>query len=692
MPWVRLHAAKDYLDMAQLAGEFQGIRLTFNLTPVLLDQIGALVAGENDGLMEVAAKNTSDLVPSERAYLLRYCFMVNRERRIMPSRRYRELAAKRGEGGEAFNPIEAEKEYSEQELRDLVVLFHLAWTGGLEMARNAELRGLAEKGEGYSEEEKKYCLEVQRRLLSEVIPCYRKMQDAGVLELTTTPFYHPISPLLINQETARESRPEMKMPSKRFDGRRDAEWQIDSALSLHEKLFGRSPAGMWPAEGGVSGEFINMAASRGIKWLATDEAVLLESLRRDRIEAGPAPHLEPYIIGETGTEAAVFFRDRQLSDSIGFKYSHWDPGMAASDFMGRVKALGAEKGDGGIVTVVLDGENAWEAYQNDGKDFLRALYAALKSDTAVKSVTPGSYLDGNNPKKRLKKIIAGSWINRDFAIWIGHKEDHRAWELMSDTREALIKAEKEITPEAFKAAWKNLMRAEGSDWTWWYGDEHFTPMAGEFDRLFRENLAAVYREAGAKAPAELMQAIKPETGGALMTPQTAFMERVEIDGAVSSYFEWLNAAFYDVRRVSSEMHRGVVLIRGIYFGMDSGGQLFIRIDPNDDEIQNIADNTSYIIRILEPLSYDIVIKKAEISMVSGSIINEDWSIRVEYRWGSIIEANIAILGHRKHPGMIKFGILAKGLEDKEWVIEQWPKGNVFIANRDTAEMKGDWIA
>ena len=700
MPWVRLHAAKDYYDMAALSYEFPALRQVFNLTPVLLEQVESLSSRTEDSFMRVSLRKSEDLSEAERIFAVRSFFMVNWDRKVRTNPRYLELLEKRGTNASMDDLAGAAAQFSAQELRDLTVLFNLAWTGSHFLEKDPVLAGLSAKGRDYTEEDKKAVLEAHWRIAGAVIPQYRELASSGLVELTTTPYYHPISPLLIDQNCAREARPEMRLPARRFEGMRDAEWHMDRAIAQHEKLFGARPAGMWPAEGSVSDAFIALAASRGIKWLATDEGVLAESLAGGGGGDKPSgtPHSEAWLAGEPGHDLAMFFRDRYISDAVGFMYARWNPEDAAGDFIHRVKLIGrgaATKGCPPLVPVILDGENAWETYHNEGKDFLRNLYSRLSTDPELECVTPAEYIRRYPPVKRLRKVVAGSWINHDFGVWIGHEEDHRAWEAVAEARTALLAREKELPREDFEKAWRFLMIAEGSDWCWWYGDEHFTPIAGEFDRLFRENTMQVYLGAGLPVPGYLHSPIKRKGGSAAYSPQTDFMDSVVLDGVVTSYFEWLNAASYDAMMASSDMHRGWMSTRRIFFGLTRKGCIALRIDPMEDQDNNLPEYTEYTIRFVEPVACDIIIKRppsgTQVLMERPANGQGLYQVSAKAEWKSVVEACLSLSRDGRAPGgPIRFSVLLKDGRNGG-TLEQWPAGDVFTVNPHMVDFGKDWV-
>lgn len=348
--------------------------------------------------------------------------------------------------------------------------------------------------------------------------------------------------------------------------------QVERALARHERAFGSRPAGMWPPEGSVSPEVAEIAARAGVRWLATDEGVLWASLTAEERERGAL--YQPWSVETPAGPVALFFRDHELSDRIGFVYSHWDPAEAAADLLARVRRIAAEQeGEAPpVVSVILDGENCWEHYPGDGGPFLSALYEALENATDIRTRTPSEVLAERASLPVLPRLHTGSWIHADFRIWIGHPEKNRAWDLVSRARRALAGTTRESHPEA----WEALYAAEGSDWFWWFGDDHFTADKALFDKLFREHLQNVYERAGLPIPGWIQVPVV-RWGGAKRAPAgpIGFVHPV-LDGRQTNFYEWHGAGQYRLGAGSS-MHRSGSLGRELWFGFNLE-QLCLRVD------------------------------------------------------------------------------------------------------------------
>jgi alpha-amylase/alpha-mannosidase (GH57 family) len=500
LPWTRLHATKDYRDMVELLRSYPRVHATFNLTPVLLDQLERIAAGESDETLRLARLDPATLTPQDRAALLRDFFHVHRERMLEPHARYRELFRRAAEERSSGPPLTAE------ELRDLQVWFHLAWADP-SYAAEEPIRSLLAKGRGFTEREKESLLAWGQALAGTVIPAYREAVVAGQVELATSAHYHPILPLLVDSDAPRDVSPLLPLPSPPFRAPEDAEAQLRSARASHTRRFGAVPRGTWPPEGAVSEAALALIRAQGFTWAASDESVLARALafKDGDSRDWPAGRYRPYRVETPSGPLLMVFRDRTLSDRIGFVYQRWDPVEAADDFVEQIRSAAANaKGDrAALVTVILDGENAWEGYEEDGRPFLAALYERLEAHPSIEAVTVTEALERMAPIESLPKIPVGSWIRDDLAIWIGHPEKNAAWDALREIRELLRVRGAEAPP----AAWEALYAAEGSDWFWWYGDDHESDQKGIFDALFRGHLEQAVTALGLPPPEFLRRSL-----------------------------------------------------------------------------------------------------------------------------------------------------------------------------------------
>jgi alpha-amylase/alpha-mannosidase (GH57 family) len=592
MPWVRLHAAKAYFDMAYLLDKFPAIHATFNFTPSLLLQLQEIGAGTvHDLFLEHAQRPAVSLTPEEQAFLLRHYFSINWATMIRPYPRYHELLVKRGLEIDGQDLERLARQFTTQDFLDLQVWFNLAWFGYGTVRRYPRLAVLRAKRRGFTEEEKQEVLALQQTSVQEIIPMYRRLAERGQIELTTTPFFHPILPLIIDTEHTRRARPDLPLPS-RFHAPEDAETQLRRAVEFHTAAFGHPPVGLWPSEGSVCPELIPMLARVGLRWLATDEGILARS-----IEATQRPwHRQtqlyrPYRTGPAWQEVPIVFRDREISDAFGFVYHKTTAESGAEDVLRRIKQIALDTPqDDILIPVILDGENPWEHYHDGGEQFLSQLYSAFAKgalDQAgtvrVTTATISDALAAAPPGESLPQLHSGSWINQDFKIWIGHQEDNRGWDLVGHTRSRLLELSPTLPPDRAQAAWNELYAAEGSDWFWWYGDDFDTAYKEEFDRLFRTHLRNVWTIAGATPPETLNQPICEIRGLQALDQVTQPLSLLHptLDGLVTDFFEWRGAGTINPNPPLGAMWKAEALFSALYFGFDLE-QLFLRFDPDEN--------------------------------------------------------------------------------------------------------------
>lgn len=606
MPWVRLHATKAYYDMAFLLDKFPQARSTFNFTPSLLLQLEEFSAGRvRDLFLEYAQRPAADLIPEEKAFLIRHFFSANWATMVRPFPRYQELLAKRGLDVQSQDLHRLAKQFSSQEFLDLQVWHNLAWFGYGSLQQFPRLAELRKKNRGFTEEDKQEVLALQQAAIRQIVPMYKALQDRGQVELTTTPFFHPILPLVIDSEFTRRARPDLPLPA-RFHAPADAEAQIRLAIDYHTKTFGRSPVGLWPSEGSVCPEMLPMLEKAEIRWLATDEGNLYRSLQMGNHAWNRHYHLyQPYTVGATDHPLTMVFRDRDISDAFGFVYHKTTPESAADDVLRRVRSLANDiPQEQGIVAVILDGENPWEHYHDGGERFLSLLFRAFEQDglrighgIRVRMETFSRALDSVPPTQRLEYLHSGSWINQDFKIWIGHQEDNRGWDLLQHTRARLVDLTPSLTAEQARAAWSELYAAEGSDWFWWYGDDFDTDYKQEFDRLFRTHLRNVWTYAGVTPPEilnqPLVEARLPQGLETVHLP-LAFISPT-IDGVMSNFFEWRGAGTINLTPPLGAMWKSEGLFTAILFGFDHE-RLYLRLDF-DDRSQTRQDDCAVDLHI-----------------------------------------------------------------------------------------------
>ena len=486
LPWVRLHGVKDYLDMVQILRNFPKIHQTFNVVPSLLEQIEDYTARDiKDKFLELSYKRAEDLNREDKSFILNNFFSINKEKVISLFPRYYELYFKKQRG----------QEFSVHDYLDLQVWFNLAWIDPSFRLEFTELRNTVAKGRFFTEEDKRVVLDKQLVILEEIIPNYKKFRDSGQIELSVTPYYHPILPLIYSTNSAKEANLKSILPKHEFRYPEDALAQIDSSVKFYEERFNVAPQGMWPSEESVSEQILPLIIGAGIKWIITDEAILFKSLKKKKRET--ALLYQPHLLNRKEGGLKIVFRDRNLSDLLGFVYHSWKAENAVADFMQHLSNINkAFKGADILVTIAMDGENAWEYYSNDGHDFLNLLYRSLSETDYIKTTTVSEYLNTHRLKSTIRHLCAGSWIYGNFNKWMGNNYKARAWDWLLEARLALDKAKLNLAEEKLSLAWKQIYILEGSDWFWWYGEDP----DGSFDKLFRLHLLNLYTTIGIKPP------------------------------------------------------------------------------------------------------------------------------------------------------------------------------------------------
>lgn len=589
MPWVRLHGVKDYWGMAMLLKEVPELHSTINLVPSLIVQLRAYIDhGHEDTHLRVSRTPVDGLSEEDVHYLLDNFFMVHPDHMIRPWRRYAELYHKRGLSIDSAQ--RARKRFSKKDLIDLQCWGNLAWFHPLAFETCQELAEFREQGRHWTEKEKDWLLEKQMEILREVLPLHRQLQDRGQIELTTTPFYHPILPLLCDKRLARRAMPEVGLPAQLEGYPEDAAEHIRRAVAYHQELFGQKPHGMWPSEGSVCQDVIPAIADAGVRWIATDEEILSCStdgwVSRDGngFLRNPEMLYRPWRVEHQGKSLQIIFRDHAMSDQIGFHYQRYQAEHAVNDFLGKLEGIGqATRGNAGhrptLVSIILDGENCWEYYPNGGVDFLRQLYRRLLQHSKITTTRVADYLEKYPATDRIGHLFPGSWIQHNFAIWIGHPECNQAWDFVSQTRKVLAEAtrQKSHPPEVLKQAWQELYIAEGSDWFWWFGDSHSSAQDSLFDRLFRKHIQNVYALLNLPVPPEVLRPISQGHRHLRAHSEPTGLLNVRINGR-RSYFEWINAGHHQCqmsRGTMSMTHEG--LVTDLYFGFDRQ-RLLVRLD------------------------------------------------------------------------------------------------------------------
>ena len=538
LPWVYLHAMKDYADMAWHLEQQAGMRAVVNFAPVLLDQLedyaGQFAAGTlRDPLLRLLAHDdATPLTASERAYALDRCFRANHHKMIAPFAAYKQIY-------ELFRTLESQGEaalayLSDQYIYDLLMWYHLSWTGETLRREQAAIARLMAIANGYTRTARLELLGLIGTWISDIIPRYRKLAASGRIELSTTPHYHPLAPLLLDFRAALDTLPEAPMPTapEYPGGGERVNFHIDAAIESHARRFGMPPQGLWPAEGAISAAFLRMVDSKPLSWVASSESVLANTLQKTQGRSFDRARdlYRPYRAPSVSPRLAYFFRDERLSDLIGFSYAKWHGSDAAANFVNEVEAAAASapEGERPLVCVILDGENAWEYYPYNAFYFLSGLYARLGDHATIRPQTFAGYLGERAADAtlvaagELPGITAGSWVYGNLSTWIGSPEKNHAWDLLVAAKQCfdLVVASGRLLPDEESAVRRQLADCEGSDWFWWFGDYNPAEAVTSFDHLYRAKLANLYRLMRQPMPQALHEPISrggghPEAGGSM---------------------------------------------------------------------------------------------------------------------------------------------------------------------------------
>src|SRR5256886_1054465 len=563
LPWVRLRSAKDYYKMPALLDAYPKVRATFNLVPSLLAQIEDYGKEESvDLFLNLSKRAAEDLKGEERDFVLRWMRESPRALRVQQSSRYLELASRAPDA-----------QFTTTDIRDLQVWFNLAWCDPVWVEQDPRLAELKRKDRDFTEDDKAILFEAQLERIRSVIPKYRELAERGQAELTFSPYYHPILPLICHVDSARSANPQIQLPERHFSHREDAERQIELGMGLFERMLGRRPKGMWPSEMAVGEAVIGLAEKAKVDWMISDEEVLARSLeghfdRDDNL-------YQPKRVAREGGTVSMVFRDSQLSNVIGFDYQRLSSVDAARDLIGRLRRIRDVQGDRDFLAVIaLDGENAWEFYPRDGHDFLNSLYTELESTSDIVTTTVSDFLAEHPPQQLLHHLHTGSWIGASLDTWIGDPEHNIAWDLLAETREWLDGQSQQRPKDSQQAAlaWREILITEGSDWFWWFSRKHDSGMDPIWDNQFRLHLRNVYKLMGARAPARLFQPIikrapAPERG----IPATLISPQSRNDPA------WAKAGYYLVGSGFGALHRPAGVVERVMYGNDED-KMYFRID------------------------------------------------------------------------------------------------------------------
>ncbi|WP_353662702.1 glycoside hydrolase [Hydrogenimonas sp. SS33] len=628
MPWVFLHAIKDYYEMPWLLSKHAGIKATFNLTPPLIEQMILYTkkGADCDTFLTLWRKDPGDLSAGERAFVDKICHASQYDTMVKPLKRYAELFHK--------------ENLDAGEFMELEVLFMLSWCGNYLRRNDPTVRRLLAKGRGYTKEEKEALLKALLDFMPHILPFYADLMKQGRISLATTPLNHPILPLLLDMENAVRSNPKTVIPANHFPLKEDAEAQVDRAIALYEEVFGCKPTGFWPAEGAVDEQSVAIYKDRGLRWIATDEAILMRSMGYGKKERGNLYQRYAF------DGLFIAFRDHALSDLIGFTYRYWEAERSADDFMQHLESISETHPDGSV-SVILDGENAWEFYPDNGFGFFEALYARLGDCRFCTTVTMDELSE--KPEVAMPKLHPGSWIYGTFDTWVGHPEKNAAWERIYQTKHDYLHHEKSLDEKRKAEIADHFLAAECSDWFWWYGEDHHTDYAAEFDELFRSHLIAVYRLMNLTPPANLFQPIAGERKDLhALVNEPKFPIQPMIDGRVTSFFEWLGSGMIDETKLYSTMDRVRGPITAIHWGQDRDS-LYFRLDGEIERLKTDGEIKIYIEGLDDTIDIDLSLSPVlgDLSYAAEEIVEIGISKRLHFHGLSEVTVRLEILekGH-----------------------------------------------
>ncbi len=599
MPWVRLHAVKDYLDMALFLEKFPKLKLNFNIVPALLDAI--IDYGENnynDIHSELTTADTDNLSDEEKSFILNNFFNTKFETMVFKNETYRYLYQKRF-SRENFTI----DDFNAQEYADLMAVFNLVWIDPVHYKRYPRLQELWDKKNCYTKDDRIEILDIQKQIIREIIPTYKKYISEGRVELTTSPYYHAILPILIDAKaSAKTALTSAGLPNILGMGD-DAKVQIRTALDRIEEVFGVRPKGMWPPELCIGQKTLAVLAHEGIKWTISDECILSSSINFDFIRdfkgnlSDPYHLLKVYNYQNKKFDIDVIFRERSIPNLINFEYAGINPNMAASDMYEKIKTIQnkllVSPDNTHLLTIAADCENCWENYQNDGIEFLEKIYGLIEEDNSLETVLISDYIENDKYKKSLKRIYPGSWIDKTFQYWIGEPEKNKAWAALKQTKDDLnsfIKQNK--NHPNIQRAKKELYIAQGSDWFWWYGEPNNSGQDFLFDYMFRERLKNIYILLDKKYPEYLDNSIITKIEVPFKRPKRSITPNM--DGLVKSADNWYNAG--TITMLDGPVYRENKNVDKIDFGCDKENIYFrLHVNKGANEI-SFADriNQFYI--------------------------------------------------------------------------------------------------
>lgn len=606
LPWVFLHAIKDYFDMPWMMSRYPSVRATFNLTASLIEQIELYRnPAVNDHFLSLWLNDPAMLSQTEREWIIKICTSAQYETMVKPLERLSELYTK--------------TLFDDAELLDLEVLFILAWCGNYLRRNDSVVMEMIAQGRGFDQRDKKNLLNALKSFIETILPSYALWQEEGKITVSTTPYFHPILPLLLDPENLVRANKDAVIPKGAFALEADAAEHIERSIALYGRIFGKDPNGFWPAEGAVDEKSLALYRRYGIAWVATDEAILNRSLKN----SDPSLKYKSYEYGKVG----MLFRDHALSDLIGFDYRHRRGAEAAADLIARLESIAALP-ENETVCIIVDGENAWEYYDENGWEFFTSLYQGLCINPAIRTRTMDEIFSLSAPKQ-IETLSPGSWIYGNFDTWANNAEKNRAWERIYQCRSEVEPILHTLGEPVRSQVRYHLLAAECSDWFWWYGDDHSTTFAEEFDALFRNHLIRVYRLCSLEVPSVMFEPVlEIKENGYLTLPRSQISPNTEGAGC---FFGWEGCGVLDERKGFSTMERKRGPIAKVRFGFD---ETYLYFSMEGDVVSLDASSLRISIRRMDTQEETVVIPAVATGRIewkmpraNARVISLSWSLQ-----------------------------------------------------------------
>lgn len=598
MPWSRLHAIKDYLDMVIVLEKYPKLKLNLDIVPSLIDTLIDYSNGVNDIHSELSVMDISEISAEEKAFVLQNFFSPKFETMVYKSEHYKALFEKRF-ANDVCNP----DDFDNQEISDLMALFNLVWIDPIHYERYPKLKELWVKQYNYSKEDRIEIIDIHKQIISEIIPTYKKYINEGRLEITASAYHHAILPILIDLKTTLKHAPTTTGLPDMLNMKNTAILQIRTALNRIEEVFGVRPKGFWPPELCVCPKTLALLAKEGIKWTISDERVLSDSINFSFVRdfngnlSDPYHLLKVYEYQSKNSNIDIIFRDRSIPNLINFEYAEINSKMAAEDLYNKIKVIQnkllVSPDNTHLLTIAQDGENCWENYENDGNDFLNDFYSLLENDNTIETVLISDYVEKDEYKKPLNKISIGSSIDKTFKYWIGEETKNKAWAYLKHAKDTFDEViESQYDNSNIKNALHELMIAQSSDWFWWYGEPNNSGQDFVFDYMFREHLKNVYVALNIEYPEYLNDSLITKIEIPFKRPTREISPKM--DGLMTSDKDWYNSGLISL--LDGPVHRENKNIDKIHFGCDDKKMYFrLHLNKNSSEM-NFAEriNQFYI--------------------------------------------------------------------------------------------------